>query len=87
MGGEIAGYRMHAALQRKARSEQSCLTSPGLKTEQATQACSPWAESTGVTSIPVYLLFASLVLELNPQVWPLDWTGLASSVPYKIPSH
>lgn len=38
MGGEIAGYRVHAALQRKARGEQSCLTSPGLKTEQATQA-------------------------------------------------
>lgn len=30
--------------------------------------CLPWAE----TFIPVYLLFASLVLEPNPQVWPLD---------------
>lgn len=40
-----------------------------------------------MTFIAVYLLFASLVLEPNPQVWPLDCIPLSSSVPYKIPSH
>lgn len=49
--------------------------------------CLAWTESLGTASLPVYLLFGSLVLEPNFQVCPLYWTPLSSFVPYEIPGH